>query len=127
MLPGPASFGPGEGEMRRALVAIVIAASASVAAADAPEAWGIAANLSEGVLSDIQAGGILAVEAYAEELEAALAEGKRIGPQFVDGDESYVLTDGATETLAALAAASANASAQATAIDNPYPLIALML
>jgi tetratricopeptide (TPR) repeat protein len=106
---------------------------ASAAAADQPAAWTNAAALAERVWSDVQGNGILAVGRHAENLEAALVEGRQVGPQVVDGDTTYVLTDGGGEALVAMLAAANNDGDDASqgvsvvAIDNPYPLMALVL
>lgn len=89
--------------------------------------WTEAARVTRETEADIQKDGILGVKTHVEALENALNEGSKVFPlnPVADGTVT-ILTDGAMEAIAALAAA-AGAKQKAIAVANPYPAIGLYL
>lgn len=105
-------------------------AGASAAQTTAEQPWATAQSILDATKADLQTGGLLAVGAHVADLEHALADAKQ--PAASSGaDTVYVLTDGPTETLLALAAAASDKNAPAgrkvVALNNPYPAISLYL
>lgn len=82
--------------------------------------------LLDQVFGDMRTGGILGVEPYAADVEAAL---KQAPVLFPIADDAAVLTDGQGETLAALLAVTGEGKGKGdvAAFANPYPELALHL
>ena len=103
---------------------------ASVAQTTAEQPWVTAQTVLDATETDLQTGGLLAVAAHVADLEHALADARQPAASPGAGT-AYVLADGPTETLVALAAAAADRHAPAgqkvVALNNPYPAISLYL
>lgn len=125
--------------MRHLLAALALLSAlllgATLAAAQSPKRpWEADAKLSEAVMKDAQSKGIMAVRSRVTKLEKALADAPAAYAAAAagDGDTTYVLTDGTTDTLisiigAAAAAENGGKKGNVAAVNNPYPLIAFML
>lgn len=129
--------------MRGALLAAAIALLGAAAhAGDAPPRQQTAAPdypwvrdkaLIDGTIAEVSKNGILSVGPHAADLEQALAGAAHAFERAAagDGDTTFVLTDGPTDTLMALAGATMDASRKKTgktiAVANPYPAIAFYL
>jgi len=122
-------------------VTLVVAASAGVRSAAAgpdaqqarPQPWGAAEDALKATLSDVQASGVLGVQAHVTDLESSLANGDHpFGGSPAKHGETYVLADGTAETLLVLSVAAAaqkqgQPKGSVVALDNPYPAIAVVL
>jgi tetratricopeptide (TPR) repeat protein len=97
------------------------------ALADDPAPWQAATAVMKAADADAAKSGVPGIAAHLAELEKAMADGAANFPPKPGADgKRIVLTDGPTETLAALMAA-ANAKQATTALPSPYPEIGLML
>jgi tetratricopeptide (TPR) repeat protein len=89
--------------------------------------WEADGALATTIIGQVRSQGIGAVKPHVQAIEAALKSAKSVFAKPVtDGGKIVVLTDGQTETLAALSTAAAK-SADAIAIANPYPVLGLLL
>jgi tetratricopeptide (TPR) repeat protein len=103
--------------------------------APAAHPWDKAETLLTGVSDDFQSSGFAGVQRHIEEIEQALAEADAaFDTTKSPGGPIYVLTDGMTESLMAMAAAGAAAEKdpalrdrEIVAVNNPYPGLALLL
>lgn len=98
-----------------------------------PAPWVHAGDVLKATDEDVGKNGIRGIADHVADLEQALTDGRQVfaQPSAADGS-SVVLTDGAAETLIALAVASSDKRAGAdksrvSAIANPYPMISLFL
>ena len=121
-------------------VPLAFAASAQAQApaspAEAPvdaHPWDAAVTVLKATQADLPTGGIAAIRAHIPDLERVLADAPQsYGPAATVGDVRYVLVDGPTEALAAMAAAAADKSPapvarRTVAVANPYPAISFLL
>jgi tetratricopeptide (TPR) repeat protein len=127
------------------LLAAVVAWSWTARAADAPAStlspaqstpappdhpWIKDGQLIRGVVDEVGKNGIMAVQPHAADLEVALA-GARHSFEVAaagDGDTTYALTDGPTDTLMALMGGTMNKDKKRTVAEpNPYPPICFYL
>ncbi len=98
----------------------------TTALADDP-AWKQAQDVAQATGVDVNKfRSLLAIAPHVETLEKALADGVAAQPGMTADGKTIVLTDGLTETIAAMAAA-AKSGKGAAAQPNPYPDIALYL
>jgi tetratricopeptide (TPR) repeat protein len=115
-----------------ALGLVLCPAAAETAPAN-PHPWENAQALLDTVMQDFNSKGFAGLSGHVAEMEAALADANasfQVGPE-PDGTV-IVLTDGPMESLLALAAAAAEKNPamkgrKTVAIDNPYPMLALVL
>ena len=119
-----------EGIMPRVLLAVVfafVAVLGSVTMAQAAGAvWEKDIALLNQVTAEARAGGLRAVSPKVGVLKKALAGAKSLFPGPTElGGTRYVLVEGKAEATAALARLGKGGGV--TAIDNPYPSIALIL
>lgn len=97
-------------------------------AAPAGEPWVAAQELLAQAFNGMQQDGFRGVARHALAIEKSLDEAAPLFPvsAAANGD-IVVLTDGTTETLMALAPAPEDAGKRRTALENPYPLLGLLL
>lgn len=89
--------------------------------------WSDAARVMQETEADMDKSGILGISGHVDALEAALNEGAKAFPPAPAADGTItMLTDGMTETIAAMGAAAA-AKQNAVAVENPYPRLGLYL
>lgn len=117
--------------MRRiwfACLVIVLGVLGAASAQAAQPLWERDGALISQVTADVRAGGLGAVAPHASALKKALSQASALfpGPTNVGGT-NYILTDGLTETTAALLVAMKRGKGDVTSIDNPYPVIGLIL
>lgn len=111
--------------MRFLMLAVVALLSVATAAkADSAAPWVDDQKLIDQVMQDVQAGGVMAVERRRDEMEKALANAKHTTE--LASAAGFRLTDGPSDTLLAMMSASHDGKS-ATAIPNPYPMMALAL
>jgi tetratricopeptide (TPR) repeat protein len=102
-------------------------------AASAAEPWQEAQALYDQTMSDFQHGGFGAIAPHVPALEAALAAaGDPVRKTFVEGDTTYVLTEGLEDSLIAMSAQieaqkHGSPSKRAVSVGDPYPGISLIL
>jgi tetratricopeptide (TPR) repeat protein len=108
----------------RALAAVALCLCAAPVFADSATPWSDDETLIKQVMQDVQTNGVMAIDRRRSDMEQALAGAKHSTE--LAAAAGYVLTDGLGDTLTALAAAS-KAGKTATAVANPYPMIALAL
>lgn len=112
-------------KMRWLVFAALAALSVTGAArAESTAPWFDDQKLLEQTEADVQSGGIMAVERHRVDLEHALANAKHSIE--MAHDAGFYLTTGPADTIAAMLEAS-KAGKSASAVANPYELIALYL
>lgn len=96
--------------------------------------WVNAETLLKATLADVAQSGVKGVASHATDIEKALDEGAVCFPRFDGGSGTFfVLTDGMMETLVGLGEAAADQKdgkakgGKTTALNNPYPFLALYL
>jgi Flp pilus assembly protein TadD len=111
---------------------VVLYPAAAETAAN-PHPWEKAQALLNTVMQDFNSKGFGGLAGHVAEMEAALADADTAFHQPVPPEGPVtVLTDGPTESLAALAAAAADKDSalkgrKTVAVENPYPMLALAL
>jgi tetratricopeptide (TPR) repeat protein len=100
---------------------------AEAISANALHPWEQARAIVAATEADLARRGFLAINDHLSELEQTLAEARRAYEVAQTGaDTVYVLANGQAEVLAGLFAASASGR-YAVAIENPYPIIGMLL
>ncbi|MEQ1780166.1 MAG: tetratricopeptide repeat protein [Hyphomonadaceae bacterium] len=112
------------------LLFVVAFAAAPGHAQQPAHPWEVDQRLFDDASSAVQSGGILALKPKLADLEQALAGAPHAFEVAArgEGDTHYVLTDGAADTLGALAGATLDGAKGTTvAVNNPYLSIAFYL
>jgi tetratricopeptide (TPR) repeat protein len=107
-----------------AALALGLLLGAGARADDAPS-WQAATQVLKATLADFDTNGIRGVKSHVDDLEVELGGAKQAIDTASKG--GFVLVDGMTETLIAMAAVTKAPGGRVAAVANPYPMMSLLL
>ena len=107
---------------------LVVVSLCSLSMANAAERrWETDGALVARIVTEARSRGIVAVQPHVKAIESALKAARSLFSEPISEDgKTFVLTDGRTETAAALMAAEGE-SGEVVAVANPYPTMGILL